>query len=283
MAVRDRGVDKWARQGGSGAGGRDWARLSADRLVQRLRREIDALRARCATLESALAASAGGPLEPGSLLDRLLASAPALDAELRGVPVAGTRRLRRNTSWHAALTPQGGFVHAAARDLRAVQRGPRLGSAESTDARNPGGPQVFYIGDDPSETVQGHEGEPDPELSWRCPTVKAASSAEAERSPRGQGTPASLRSTALPFRPGLGCVPGEPVRHWRDVLPRKFGLLCFGPRLGPGLAIAARSSPWMPPAPEGAWQCTRLEAALCGQGSFTPDCPLPLNPPSPVP
>ena len=167
MAVRDRGFERWPKQCGSAEKGRDWARLSADRLVQRLRREAEALRARCAALESALSAYAGGPLEPGSLQDRLLASAPALDAELRGEPVAGTRRLRRNTSWHAALTPKGGFVHAVARDLRAVQRGPRLGSVESL-------------------TVQG--GMPalnEPRLGS---SPGADGSAEAGPSPRGLGT-----------------------------------------------------------------------------------------------
>ena len=100
-----------------------WA--AADRLVRRLGRELQAARAECARLRSALNRQVGED-EDGTVAEaarREALARPSLVARLRGEPECGATRLVRNVSLHAKRCPEAG---APLSEWKAAQREGRL-------------------------------------------------------------------------------------------------------------------------------------------------------------
>ena len=107
---------------------RAWARISSDRLVQRLTAKVEELSAGLDAALEALDAVA----ECDGLADRLAACAPALVALLAGRSPTALQRLRRNVAMHAARVP-GNLSSAPAAALRQAAKGPRLGAVVAAD------------------------------------------------------------------------------------------------------------------------------------------------------
>ncbi|CAK0909666.1 unnamed protein product, partial [Prorocentrum cordatum] len=112
-----------AREPLRGAAGA-WA--AADRLVQRLVKELSEARLEIERLKSLQ--EPAGDAAPGSWRDRELAARPALQAAVAGARVCGRRRRRRNAAWHARRVPVGGFATASDAAIAEVAAGPRLGA-----------------------------------------------------------------------------------------------------------------------------------------------------------
>ena len=97
--------------------GRDWARLSADRLIQKLQAENAALRKSYERLREALGT--------GRVAERLATAAPAVAAQEAGDTPDGPQVLKRNVALHSKELPRDG---APLSEWRRAQRGPRIGT-----------------------------------------------------------------------------------------------------------------------------------------------------------
>ncbi|CAK0868166.1 unnamed protein product [Prorocentrum cordatum] len=155
------------------------ARFAADRLVQRLARELAEARGEAARLRELLEAKVDSEGDP-EVLRREAIARPVLAARVAGRPDAPAARRRRNVAWHAASCPPAGAEPAA---WRKAERGPRLGAAPRPAGAAHGGASREGAARPPLE-IQF-------EICVAEPAVKLGRPAE----PR-----ASLRSCAQPFR-----------------------------------------------------------------------------------
>ena len=215
--------------------GREWAKLSADRLIAKLNRQIDNLKGNIAELQTQLRAAASPEVRT-----RLLAAAPALAAAVKGEPCPLKHRLQRNVALHADAR-EVNFLAPDMRALRSAQKGPRLEARAHKSARK-GAPvaspllaQIFSQGQPPpppekppfltsADDVRDAESAAFPGQTWDCSVLEAhvlhRQAAQRERPCQKESTKRSSKTTL-----------GDSATSLREVLSAPLRYPPFGPIL----------------------------------------------------
>ena len=122
---RARRAGAWATMARECLRGVAAARFAADRLAQRLTRELAEARGEVARLRELLGSAPGSSATEAEARRREEIARPALVDKLDGRPVVGARRLRRNVALHARRCPP---ATAPLGERRQAQREVRLGA-----------------------------------------------------------------------------------------------------------------------------------------------------------